>query len=257
MGDTGVMPASGAAPAGPDPSAAPAARGRGRPGGPDRAPATPATPAIALDGVTKRFGRELVLRELRLEMAAGRVAVLKGSNGAGKTTLLRLLATRLRPTRGRARIFGYDLQRDGDEVRRRVGLLSVLGGNYAMLTARENLRLATTLSGLPRADIDAALARVGLAAVADGLVRTFSSGMKKRLGLARLLLVDPPLWLLDEPFAALDEDGRLLLEDALSAARAQGRTVLMASHELERSARFADAVLDITGGRLVHAGRPA
>lgn len=214
-------------------------------------------PAIALDAVTKRFGRELVLRELRLEMAPGRVAVLKGSNGAGKTTLLRLLATRLRPTRGRARVFGYDLQRQGDEARRRVALLSVLGGNYAMLTARENLRLATALSGLPGADVDAALARVALSGVSDGLVRTFSSGMKKRLGLARMLLVDPPLWLLDEPFAALDEQGRILVEDALAAARAQGRTILMASHELERAARFADAVLELRGGRLVHAGGPA
>ncbi len=230
MGDTGVMPA------------------------PD---ASPEVPAIALDGVTKRFGREPVLRGLRLEMAPGRVAVLRGSNGAGKTTLLRLLATRLRPTSGHGRVFGYDLQRGGDEVRRRVALLSVLGGNYAMLTARENLALAATLTGLPDADVDGALAHVGLAQVADVLTRTFSSGMKKRLGLARLLLVDAPLWLLDEPFAALDEDGKRLLEDALASARAGGRTILMASHELERSSRFADAVLELEGGRLLRAGSGA
>jgi len=231
--------------------AAPHAAAGAAPGAP--APTTPAAPAVVLDGVSKRFGRELVLRELRLEMSAGRVAVLRGSNGAGKTTLLRLLATRLRPTRGSARVFGFDLQRQGDEVRRRVALLSVLGGNYAMLTARENLTLATTLSGVAGGGIDAALERVGLSAVADKLVRTFSSGMKKRLGLARLLLVDPPLWLLDEPFAALDEDGKRLLEEALTTARAGGRSVLMASHEVERSGRFADAVLELAGGRLARA----
>ena len=256
MGDTGVMPAPDTDPARlPDRAARPQPAPSGIARGPR--PAEDGVPAIALDGVSKRFGRELVLRELRLEMAPGRVAVLKGSNGAGKTTLLRMLATRLRPTRGRARVFGYDLQRQGDEVRRRVALLSVLGGNYAMLTARENLQLATTLTGLHGADVDAALARAGLAAVAGGLAHTFSSGMKKRLGLARLLLLDPPLWLLDEPFAALDEDGRRLLEDALTAARERGRTVLMASHELERSVRFADAVLELVGGRLVRAGGPA
>jgi heme exporter protein A len=212
--------------------------------------------AVHLDGIAKRFGREMVLRDLRLEMAAGKIAVLKGSNGAGKTTLLRVLATRLRPTRGRGRVFGFDLQRQGDEVRRRIGLVSVLGGNYPVLTARENLRLAATLTGLPSHDLDAALAGVGLADVADTLVRTYSSGMKKRLGLARLLLLDPPLWLMDEPYAALDEDGKTLLDDVLAAARSRGRTVLMASHELERSARFADAVLEIKGGTLRRSPSP-
>lgn len=220
----------------------------------------PAGLALRLDGIAKRFGRELVLRDLRLEMAAGRIAVLRGSNGAGKTTLLRVLATRLRPNRGRGWVFGYDLQRQGDEVRRRVGLVSVLGGNYPVLTARENLRLAATLSGLAAAGVDAAvdtaLATVGLSDVADGLVRTYSSGMKKRLGLARLLLLDPPLWLMDEPYAALDEDGKNLLDELLASARRRGRTVLMASHELERSGRFADAVLELADGALRRSAAP-
>lgn len=206
--------------------------------------------AIVLDGVSKRFGRELVLHDLRLEMHAGRVAVLRGSNGAGKTTLLRVLATRLRPTRGTGKVFGFDLQRQGDEVRRRLGLLSSLGGNYPMLTARENLRLAAALSGREPAGFEEVLDEVGLARVADVLVRTFSSGMKKRLGLARLLFLDPALWLMDEPYAALDEDGRRLVDEALTGARERGRTVLMASHELERSSRFADAVLELSGGQL-------
>src|SRR5690606_21354848 len=143
-------------------------------------------PAIALENVGRRMGRETVLDGIDLEIAAGRVVVLRGGNGAGKTTLLRMLATRLRPTHGAGRAFGCDLVKHGAEVRRRVGLLSVLGGNYPVLTARENLRLTMALAGTPDGEgIDHVLARVRLESAADKLVRTYSSGMKKRLGLAR------------------------------------------------------------------------
>ncbi len=228
----------------PDPAHHPAPAGARQPG---HAPA-----AVELHGVSKRLGRTLVLRELRLHVTAGRGVVLRGSNGAGKTTLLRLLATRLRPTAGRGEVLGFDLTRQADEVRRRVGLVSVLGGNYAVLTARENLRLAAVLGGRPDVDLDGALARVGLSGARDQLARTFSSGMKKRLGLARLWMLDPPLWLLDEPYAALDEAGKALVDAALEDARGRGRTVLMASHERTRSRRFADAVLELDGGHLRH-----
>jgi len=214
-------------------------------------PADPAAPpAVALRGVARRLGRAWVLGNLHLDVAAGRVVVLRGPNGAGKTTLLRLLATRLRPSRGTARVFGFDVVRQGAEVRRRVGLLSAVGGNYPILSARENLRLAAVLGGREDADLEEALARAGLAPAADKLVRTFSSGMKKRLGLARLRLLDPDLWLLDEPYAALDDEGKSMVDDALAAARERGRTVIMASHDLARSARLADAVLELDGGLL-------
>lgn len=217
-----------------------------------------AVPAILLEGVGRRMGRELVLDGVELEIAPGRVVVLRGGNGAGKTTLLRLLATRLRPNRGSGRVFGFDLVKQAADVRRHVGLLSVLGGNYPVLTARENLRLAWTLGGDGRgadgASREAALAdvlaRVGLEGAADKLVRTYSSGMKKRLGLARLLLRDPDLWLLDEPYAALDDDGKRLVDEAVASARSAGRTVLMASHESDREGLAPDAVLELAGGRV-------
>ncbi len=215
-----------------------------------------ATPAILLEGVGRRMGRELVLDGVELEIAPGRVVVLRGGNGAGKTTLLRLLATRLRPNRGDGRVFGFDLVKQAADVRRHVGLLSVLGGNYPVLTARENLRLAWTLggdagAGAPReAALADVLARVGLEGAADKLVRTYSSGMKKRLGLARLLLRDPDLWLLDEPYAALDDEGKRLVDEAVAHARSAGRTVLMASHESDREGLAPDAVLELAGGRV-------
>ncbi len=206
--------------------------------------------AIELSGLGRRYGRQYVLREINLEMTAGRLALLGGSNGAGKTTLLRVLATRLRPSRGRGRVFGFDLVTGAHEVRRRVAFLSVFGGSYPTLTAAENLMLAARLYGLRGAEVTGLLATVGLEAVADKLVRTFSSGMKKRLALARLLLADVPLWLLDEPYASLDEDGKALIDRLLIEARAAGRSVLLASHETARCAPLVDAVLTLEGGGL-------
>lgn len=218
--------------------------------------------AIELREVTRRMGGEYVLCGVNLEVAAGRLVVLRGSNGTGKTTLLRLLATRLRPAGGQAFVFGHDLTRDGAAARARLGLLSVMGGSFPLLTGRENLELAAALApgpreGAPRSDMAAGgarfegpLAGVGLEQAADKLVRTYSSGMKKRLGLARLLLLDPDLWLLDEPYAALDDLGKRLMDECVAAAKARGRTVFMASHESDRDHLGPDAVIELKGGTL-------
>jgi heme exporter protein A len=205
------------------------------------------TPAISMTGLARRYGRQFVLRDVHLEIAAGKVVVLTGSNGAGKTTLLRVLATRLRPSRGTGSVFGHDLVRAAPAVRAHVAYVGVLGGSYPALTARENLRLASSLYDRDR-QLDDLLDRVGLAHAADKLVREFSSGMKKRLAIARLLLIDAPLWLLDEPYAALDEAGKHLVDELLVSARADGRTVVLASHEVDRCGRFADAVIEVANG---------
>lgn len=217
--------------------------------------------AIELRGLSQRYGREWVLRGINLEVAAGKIVVLAGGNGAGKTTLLKVLATRLRPARGEVRVFGLDVVRQAAEVRRQVAYLSVLGGHYPALTALENLRLAATFyqhscAEVTLAELKGKLEAVGLLAVQDKLVRTFSSGMKKRLAIARLLLADADLWLLDEPYAALDEAGKALVDGLLQTAQLQGRTVLMASHDLERSAAYADAVLQLEGGQLALCAAP-
>jgi heme ABC exporter ATP-binding subunit CcmA len=212
---------------------------------------SPATPlAIELRGLQRRYGRHLVLKGIDLEVSPGRIVALHGANGSGKTTLLRLLATRLRPSAGAARIYGHDLIREAHEVRRRLATVAVFGGAYGTLTARENLRLAAALRGAAPSDVDAALERVSLGRVADHLVRTFSSGMRKRLALARLLVAHVDLWLLDEPHAALDQGGQALVDELVVEARARGTTVLMATHELARSFDVADAVLRIDDGQL-------
>ena len=210
----------------------------------------PAGVAIELRGLVRGYGRRAVLKGLDLEMSAARVVALFGPNGAGKTTLLRVLATRLRPSAGSARVFGHDVVLRGHDVRKRIATLAVFGGAYATLTAREHLRLDAALRERPVPDADGLLARVGLESAADALVRTYSSGMRKRLGLARLLAADAALWLLDEPHAALDEAGQDLLDGFVEEARVNGVTVLMATHERVRSRRLADAELLLDEGRL-------
>ena len=207
-------------------------------------------PAVELSGLARRYGAAYVLRDVNLNVAEGRTLVLRGGNGAGKTTLLRVLSTRLRPSRGGGRVFGFDLVREAHRVRERVAYLNVFGGAYGALTAKENLAFAARLYGQPVEKVDGLLEQVGLGVARDRLVRTFSSGMKKRLGVARVLLSNADLWLLDEPYAALDEEGQNLIDALLVRAKTDGKTVLMASHDLGRSARFADRVLDVRGGTL-------
>ena len=213
------------------------------------------TPAIELIGLGQRYGLAFVFKDVNLVVSPGKTVVIAGGNGAGKTTLLKVLATRLRPSRGRGRVFGFDLAREGHEVRHHLAYLSVLGGHYPTLTALENLRLAASLyrhdpRDVTQAELEGKLEAVGLLSARDQLVRTFSSCMKKRLGVARLLLADADLWLLDEPYASLDESGRRLVDDLLVSAKLQGRTVVMASHELEHSAQFADGILQLESGQL-------
>lgn len=196
------------------------------------------------------MGNQQVLRGVDLEVAAGRLVVLRGGNGAGKTTLLKVLATRLRPTSGSAKLFGFDVLTQAAEVRSRMGMLSVMGGSYPVLSARENLTMAADMSGKERGQIADLIERVGLADAADKYVRAFSSGMKKRLALARLMLLDPQLWLLDEPYAALDDAGKALVDEVVVSARQRGRTLLMASHEASREALTPDAVIQLHDGRV-------
>jgi heme exporter protein A len=221
----------------------------------------PVAPAIRLEGIARRFGQRWILRGIDLTVECGEVLVMTGRNGSGKTTLLRIIGTILRPTRGRAVVFGHDTVRAADGVRESVGLLGHNTALYDDLTAAENLIFSLRMAGR-RADPDAigaALEHVGLAHVRRERVRGFSAGMRRRLGLARLLLRPPRLLLLDEPYASFDQDGiDVVNEFALGVARAGG-VVLLTTHDMTRAAEVMSRRVHIADGRLteVHDGGAA
>jgi heme exporter protein A len=211
--------------------------------------------AVELEGLCRRFGRRWVLRGLSLRVEPGEVLALLGRNGSGKTTLLRVLATALKPTRGGGRIFGHDLVTEAPEVRRVVGLLGHAAGLYEDLTAPENLRFALRMMGAPDriARIDWALDEVALTGVEER-VRAYSAGMRRRLALARLLLMPPRLLLLDEPYASFDVDGIERVNAFVREVAAQGGAVIVVTHDLERARPVMDRVELLQDGELAAEG---
>jgi len=181
--------------------------------------------------------------------------LLVGANGSGKTTLLRTLATALKPHHGRATLGGLDLWTERHDVRPRIALLTHAPGLYADLTARENLRAWAAMGGLD-ADVDTLLRQVGLADAARRVVRTFSAGMVRRLALARILLKTPDLVLLDEPFSALDPEGRQVVADAVTDLRDRGATLVLSTHHAPYAAALCDQAIRLDAGQIVWRGAP-
>ncbi|HUF50492.1 MAG TPA: heme ABC exporter ATP-binding protein CcmA [Longimicrobiales bacterium] len=208
--------------------------------------------AICLQGVARRFGQRWVLRGIDLDVEAGAIVALTGRNGSGKTTLLRIMATLLRPTRGSAAIFGCDTVREPDGIRERVGLLGHNHSLYDDLTAAENLQFSLRMAGRPAAGaaIDGALEHVGLAYERDERVRGFSAGMRRRLGLARLLLRPPLLLLLDEPYSNFDQDGIDIVNRFALDTAARGGVVILSTHDLARALDVLSRRVHIADGRL-------
>ncbi len=216
----------------------------------DRVSTLAARLVVEADGIGKAFGRAIVLRDVGLRVAGGEVVALFGPNGAGKSTLLRVLATLMRPTAGTLRLFGD--AGSGAALRRRIGVVAHQSFLYPDLTARENLRFYARMYGLERADerADAWLTRVALADAGDRIVRRFSRGMEQRLALARALMHDPEIVLLDEPWSGLDADGGDWLEGVLRELRAAGRTVLVATHDFARGLAVATRAIVLHRGRI-------
>ena len=207
---------------------------------------------IRLAGVARRFGQRWILRGVDLTVEAGEVVAMTGRNGSGKTTLLRIIGTVLRPTRGTAAVLGHDTVRGGAEIRGRVGLLGHNSGLYDDLTAAENLIFAMRMGGRS-ADtlaIGQALEHVGLGHVAGERARGFSAGMRRRLGLARLLLRPPEVLLLDEPYASFDEDGIDIVNAFIAQVARSGGVVLMTTHDLARSAEIMSRHVHVADGLL-------
>ena len=207
---------------------------------------------VVLSGVARRFGRRWVLRGVDLQVAAGESVALMGNNGSGKTTLLRVIATLLRPTRGTARVLGFEIASDAARVRAQVGLLGHHAGLYDDLTAAENLSFSLRMAGLPddRQRIDRVLDQVGLTAERDHRARGFSAGMRRRLALARLLLRPPRLLLLDEPYAAFDADGVALVNRFAREVTDAGGTCIIVTHDFTRAQGAVQRVLHIENGRV-------
>jgi heme ABC exporter ATP-binding subunit CcmA len=221
--------------------------------------ARPAQAVIRLDGVARRFGQRWVLRGIDLTVEPGEVVAMTGRNGSGKTTLLRIIATLLRPTRGTATVLGHDTVRAGAEIRGRVGLLGHNSGLYDDLTAAENLVFSMRMAGVAadREAIAQALTHVGLAEVADERARGFSAGMRRRLGLARLLLRPPTVLLLDEPYASFDEDGIDVVNTFATEVARGGGVVLLTTHDLTRATDVMSRRVHVADGLLSDVDRAA
>ncbi|MFQ5529145.1 MAG: heme ABC exporter ATP-binding protein CcmA [Gemmatimonadota bacterium] len=210
---------------------------------------------VELRGVHQRFGRKRVLRGVDLSVARGSSVVLTGANGSGKTTLLRVVATLLRPSSGAGSVCGLPLNQ-GDRIREHVGYVSSRGTLYDDLTAAENLRFAARLTGAsaPAGRIDELLDMAGLTGARDQRVRTYSTGMRRRLSLTTLRLRPLDLVLMDEPYSGLDTEGMAMVDRMVGEFLGVGATVLLATHLEGEATRRATAGYRIEDGRLVPAG---
>ncbi|HSF82092.1 MAG TPA: heme ABC exporter ATP-binding protein CcmA [Anaerolineales bacterium] len=208
-------------------------------------PSTSAAPTnsrvIEVRKLVKRFGLKTVLRGLDFQVRQGEFVALLGPNGAGKTTFLRILASLSRPSLGEVRISGYRLPAQAAAVRRRLGVVSHQPLLYGDLTAEENLRFYGRMYGLKGLTerVAEVLELVGLVNRRRDLVRTYSRGMQQRLAIGRAVLHDPEVVLFDEPHTGLDQDACNMLDGVLREVAARGRTVVMTSHDLARTAELA------------------
>jgi heme exporter protein A len=212
--------------------------------------------ALQADDIRKTFGHFSALAGVTLNVARGEFLALFGRNGAGKTTFLKIAATLIRHTHGNIRIEGLDIREEPEKARRHIGFLSHNTYLYRDLNPVENLRFFARLYQIPQPDkrIESLLDRVGLRRRASDPVRAFSRGLHQRLGIARVMLHDPSLILLDEPYTGLDANAVDVLNDLLDEARAAGKTIILTTHDLEQGLRGATRAAIIDRGKVVFTG---
>jgi len=214
------------------------------------------TPFLEMNHVAKGFAERPVLTDLNLSVCPGEIVGFIGPNGSGKTTTVRLLNGVIDPDAGAISVGGYDPRVDGEAVRRMAGVLTESAGLYLNLTGRQNLRFFADLYGVDEPGrADALLEEFGLADAADRKVGTYSTGMKKRLGLARALLHRPRVLFLDEPTNGLDPEGiRMVLGYIRRLNECDGTTVMICSHLLQQLEQVCHRYLFLQGGRVVEQG---
>jgi heme exporter protein A len=217
--------------------------------------------SISFTDVEKRYGSHVALRRLSLKIAPGEFVALVGANGSGKTTLLRMAALLSRPTSGKIQFQNAIPNSDAlapAEIKLRIGMVGHFTMLYDELSAEENLRFFAKLSGLNDPDRIAAgaLLPAGLASRAKDLVRTFSRGMRQRLAIARALLSQPSMLLLDEPAAGLDREGAAWLAKTLSTLRESGATVIMSSHGQSEALTLATRAIAMRNGTPIEDSGP-
>ena len=209
---------------------------------------------VEADNLEKRFRGYHAVRGISLRCYAGEVFGLLGPNGAGKTTTLRMLTTVLRPSAGGARIAGHDVVRESSAVRRAIGVLPENAGLYGRLTAREAIRYAGRLHGVPPIELETRIAEIAyaldLTPHLDRLCETFSKGMKQKVNVARAIVHNPPVVFLDEPTSGLDVLSARAVRDFVDRAKRQGRCVLLSTHIMEEAEKLCDRVAIVAQGRV-------
>jgi heme ABC exporter ATP-binding subunit CcmA len=206
-------------------------------------------PVVHLCGAVSLLGRFPALAGADLDVEPGEVVLLRGPNGAGKTTLLRVCAGLLTVTSGTAEVLGVDLVTDRSAVRHRVGLVGHGGGLYDDLSVAENVAFWGRAAGATDDDVAGALTRLGLdGRLRDLSVARLSAGQRRRTSIAAMVARRPELWLLDEPHASLDAEGRDLVDALVADSVAAGATVVLASHEDDRATAIATRIVEVRGG---------
>jgi len=209
---------------------------------------------IQVQGLVKSFGDTYALKDINLEVAEGEFLTVVGPNGAGKTTLLRILATLLKPSSGVVRIAGLELASSGSEIRRRIGFVSHQPLAYSHLTVEENLRFYGRLYDVHQLDqrVGVLLNLVGLEGHRHSPAGTLSRGMLQRLSVARAIIHEPSLLLLDEPYAGLDQQAAKTLGGLLQTFHAESRTIVMTTHNLEQGVQLCDRLVILSRGQVVY-----
>lgn len=211
--------------------------------------------------LTKEFGEFTAVRDISLSLPEGEVLALLGPNGAGKTTTVRMLGAILKPTRGSARIAGYDTVAEAKAVRRVIGLLTEFPGLYLRMKGLDYLAFFGELQGVPRPIIrqrsEELLKRFELWEARDKSVGTYSKGMKQKLTLVRAMLHDPLVLFLDEPTSAMDPHSAKLVRDSIADLRQEKRTIVLCTHNLAEAEQLADRIAIIRRGQIIAQGTPA